>query len=130
VAAAVIDAVLIPYAFMFVAPFTPSTGMWLWAMLAVWCGNIVAGNVTGHSLGKRLLHLRVVRAGGDDAPGLVRGLIRTTVYAATGGPIGLGALLALVEARGRGLHDLVAGTMVVQSNGPHYAASSAGAIRQ
>lgn len=108
-----LDGLLIPYVLLYVMPFLPSVQLWWWTAVTLWCGNIVAGNIIGQSLGKRLLHIRVVRAGSGARPGLARGLVRTAVYVLTGGPIGLCALWVLIDQQRRGLHDLIAGTVVV-----------------
>jgi uncharacterized RDD family membrane protein YckC len=117
-AAIALDGLLIPYAMLYVLPFMPSMQVWWWSVLVLWCGNMVLGNITGQSLGKRLVHIRVVRAGSTAAPGLAQGLLRTAVYVLTGGPIGPRAFWALVGERGRGWHDLVAGTVVVRDTRP------------
>jgi uncharacterized RDD family membrane protein YckC len=115
-AAIALDSVLIPYVMLYAIPFMPSMQVWWWTMLMLWCGNIVTGNISGQSLGKRVLHIRVVRAGSGTAPGLTRGLMRTAVYVLTGGPIGLGAMWALADEHGRGWHDLIAGTAVISDS--------------
>jgi hypothetical protein len=97
----------------------------------------------GGSLGKRLVRLRVTRAGGCEVPGLWRGLLRTAIYYGLGGlvprlllsvlPVGMGVVLRVLclvlasclghllclstmRARNgyRGLHDLASGTRIVQ----------------
>ena len=88
-----------------------------WATLAVFgVSTAVFVSLLGHTLGHRLLGLRVVRLAptGDGArrpldgpPGLIAGLVRT-------------ALLCLVvpavvwDRDGRGLHDVAASTSIVR----------------
>ena len=89
-------------------------------------------NAAGWSPGKRLLGLRVVDPAGRK-PGMRRGGLRTAasllsilpgglvglyVFFISALPLGVGYLWALVDARGRTWHDLVAGTLVIGSPAP------------
>ncbi|HZT57231.1 MAG TPA: RDD family protein [Pyrinomonadaceae bacterium] len=78
---------------------------------------IVAG-LTGRTFGKWLTGLRVERNSDGTPVSFARALVRHTVgYALTAATLGLGFLLAAFNSRGRALHDLVAGTVVVRSRG-------------
>jgi uncharacterized RDD family membrane protein YckC len=75
--------------------------------------GILAG-LTGATLGKWAAGLRIERTNGDPL-GIGRALLRHFV----GYPIsllffGLGFLMAALSVRGRGLHDIIAGTIVVR----------------
>ncbi len=75
---------------------------------------VIAG-ATGRTLGKWLAGLRVVRKDGARLS-LARSLVRHVLgYVLTALTLGLGFLLAAFNSRGRALHDLVAGTVVIRS---------------
>lgn len=87
--------------------------LWL-ALAALWQ---FAGNLAGGTPGKRLLGLRVVDATGEN-PGLVRAFLRAAAWLFLSTPFAnFGFWLALFQPRTRALHDLVAGTYVVE-HGP------------
>ncbi|MBO9532005.1 MAG: RDD family protein [Solirubrobacteraceae bacterium] len=69
----------------------------------------------GQTLGMRLMGLRVRRASKDEAPGLLRALLRFFAMSATG-PLLVSVLVILFHPRRRGLHDLIAGTVVVYTD--------------
>jgi resuscitation-promoting factor RpfA len=70
--------------------------------------------LAGATLGKRLLGLRV--AGPDGRrPSLARSAARAALSAVSVAALGLGLLLALFTLSGRALHDLLAGTWVVEA---------------
>lgn len=74
--------------------------------------------LTGRTAGKAAMGLRVVQKDGNRltlASAVLRYLIGYPLTALTGG---LGFLLAIFNRKGRALHDLVAGTVVVQAT-PH-----------
>lgn len=76
---------------------------------------VVVAGLSGRTLGKWLAGLRVVRKDGERL-GYARSLVRHVIgYALTALTLGLGFLLAAFNSRGRALHDLVAGTVVVRS---------------
>ena len=78
---------------------------------------IVAG-LGGRTLGKWVAGLRVVRQDGERMS-FARSLVRHVVgYTLTALTLGLGFLLAALNTRGRTLHDLLAGTVVVRSRAP------------
>ena len=75
---------------------------------------VIAG-ATGRTVGKWLAGLRVVRKDGARLS-VARSLVRHVLgYALTALTLGLGFLLAAFNSRGRALHDLVAGTVVIRS---------------
>ncbi|HST50978.1 MAG TPA: RDD family protein [Pyrinomonadaceae bacterium] len=76
---------------------------------------LVAG-LTGRTLGKWVTGLRVERRSDGTRVSFARALVRHTIgYALTAATLGLGFLLAAFNSRGRALHDIVAGTVVVRS---------------
>jgi uncharacterized RDD family membrane protein YckC len=87
----------------------------------VWLGLSVlwqfAGNLAGGTPGKRLLGLRVVDASGE-SPGVARSFVRAVSWLVLSTPFAnFGFWLALFQPRTRTLHDLAAGTYVVE-HGP------------
>ncbi len=82
--------------------------------LASFAYQTLAHGLLGATAGKRLLGLRVV---GPDGlrPGPGRSALRALVAVAGVAALGVGPLLALFTLSGRGLHDLVAGTTVVDA---------------
>jgi uncharacterized RDD family membrane protein YckC len=70
--------------------------------------------LTGLTLGKWATGLRIERVDGTP-PGLGRALLRHFVgYPLSFALLGLGFLIAAVSVHGRGLHDMIAGTIVVR----------------
>lgn len=90
-------------------------GLYLTAtFLLLWAYPIVLEALWGQTLGKRVLRLQVVAA--DGAPvgwlaAIVRNLLRTVDMLPFGYAAGL--ICSLVDAHGRRLGDLVAGTLVI-----------------
>jgi uncharacterized RDD family membrane protein YckC len=72
--------------------------------------------LTGRSLGKALMGLRIVCVDGSSF-GFVRSFVRFAGYWASAIPFGLGFLMALFDGRRRTLHDRLAGTIVVYDDG-------------
>lgn len=71
--------------------------------------------LTGFTLGKWATGLRIERVNGAE-PGVGRAFLRHFVgYPLSFLLFGLGFLIATVTVRGRGLHDMIAGTLVVRS---------------
>lgn len=68
---------------------------------------------TGQTLGKRLLGLRVVRAGGEPL-NLTIGLTRYLGYLISGFLLFFGFLMIALDKDRQGLHDKLAGTFVVR----------------
>ena len=78
---------------------------------------VVAPGLTGRSAGKWATGLRIQRTNGEDI-GIGRALLRHFVgYPVSFLPLGIGFLLAVLTPRGRALHDLIAGTIVVREAG-------------
>ena len=69
-------------------------------------------STAGQTLGMRLMGLRVISLRGDH-PGLTRSIVRLIGLALAIVPLFLGFLPVLVDARRRGLHDFLAGTVVL-----------------
>jgi uncharacterized RDD family membrane protein YckC len=70
--------------------------------------------LTGLTLGKWAAGLRIQRVDGGN-PGIGRVLLRHFVgYPLSLVTLGLGFLMTAVTVRGRGLHDMIAGTVVVR----------------
>lgn len=67
----------------------------------------------GRTLGKLACHLRVVREDGRTL-GLDGAVIRLLGYLASSLPLGTGYLIVAFTDRKRGLHDMIAGTVVVR----------------
>jgi uncharacterized RDD family membrane protein YckC len=79
---------------------------------------VVLAGLSGRTLGKWLAGLRVVRKDGARL-GYARSLVRHVLgYLLTALTLGLGFLLAAFNSRGRALHDLLAGTVVIRSRAP------------
>ena len=78
-------------------------------------GYQLVGNLTGGTVGKRLLGLRVVVREGGERPGFGRALVRASVWllGSTGGNFGF--LVALFNRENRALHDYLSGTVVVEA---------------
>ncbi|PWT94287.1 MAG: hypothetical protein C5B55_02950 [Blastocatellia bacterium] len=84
------------------------------AIIFVLLNLAVLPGLTGLTLGKWATGLRIERNDGDDLS-LVRAVLRHFV----GYPIsfilfGIGFLMVALSVRGRGLHDIIAGTVVVR----------------
>jgi len=74
----------------------------------------VLPGVTGLTIGKWATGLRIRRSDGRDL-GIGRAFLRHFVgYPLSALPLGLGFLIAALNARGRGLHDLIVDTIVVR----------------
>ncbi len=94
--------------------------------LTMWAYTIVQEAIWGRTLGKRVLHLRVVAQ--DGAPigwmaSITRNLLRTVDMLPFGYALGL--LSSLFDPHGRRLGDLVAGTVVVHDVAPPFATTLA-----
>jgi uncharacterized RDD family membrane protein YckC len=68
--------------------------------------------LTGRSLGKALMGLRIVSVDGSEF-GFARSLVRFAGYWLSALPFGLGFLASLFDGRRRTFHDRLAGTLVV-----------------
>ncbi|HSI87651.1 MAG TPA: RDD family protein [Pyrinomonadaceae bacterium] len=86
---------------------------WLLAILIAATNLILLPVLTGRTFGKFLTGLRVATLNGTE-PGFRRMLLRQTVgYFLIVFSAGLGLLTALFDRKGRALHDLIAGTVVI-----------------
>ena len=90
-------------------------GVLLAIALAILNLAIIPG-FTGLTLGKWATGLRIERNGGG-SPGIGRACLRHFVgYPLSFALFGLGFLIAAVSVHGRGLHDMIAGTVVVRES--------------
>lgn len=90
-----------------------STVGWLIAVLIGVTNFILLPMFTGQSIGKMLTGLSVVRTDGR-VPSFVNLLLRHFIgYPLTFITGGLGFLLSIINAKGRALHDFIAGTVVI-----------------
>ena len=71
-------------------------------------------STVGQTPGMRLMDVRVTNAGGE-RPSIARSLVRVVGLALAIVPLFAGFLPVLVDDRRRGLHDLLAGTVVVHA---------------
>lgn len=102
-----------------------TAGIALTAIVAVLNLGVLPG-LTGFTIGKWAAGLRILRTNGSRI-GIGRALLRHFVgYPLSFITLGLGFLIVAFTSRGRGLHDLIAGTIVVRE-GPAMAVSSRGA---
>jgi uncharacterized RDD family membrane protein YckC len=76
--------------------------------------QVLAHGLSGATLGKRLLGIRVVGPDGH-RPGLARATVRGVLGVVSVLLLGMGVLLALFTRSGRALHDLLARTWVVEA---------------
>jgi len=75
---------------------------------------VIIPGFTGLTLGKWATGLRIERKDGGN-PGIGRALLRHFIgYPLSFVLLGLGFLIAAVSVHGRGLHDMIAGTVVVR----------------
>ena len=84
------------------------------AILMTLLNLVVLPGFTGLTLGKWATGLRIERSDGGHI-GIGRALLRHVIgYPLSFALFGLGFLLAAVSVHGRGLHDMIAGTVVVR----------------
>ena len=99
-----------------------TAGIALAVIVAVLNLGVLPG-LTGFTIGKWAAGLRILRTNGSPV-GIGRALLRHFVgYPLSFITLGLGFLIVAFTSRGRGLHDLIAGTIVVRE-GPAMAVSS------
>lgn len=90
-----------------------SNAGWLIMILFGITNFVILPMFSGQSIGKMLTGLRVVRTDGN-APSFSRLLIRHLLgYPLTILTAGLGLLFAVLNSKGRALHDFLAGTVVI-----------------
>ena len=74
---------------------------------------VVFWSSTGETPGDRLMHIRVCTADAQQPPTPLRALVRLGALVLAALPLFAGFLTILVDERRRGLHDMIAGTVVV-----------------
>jgi uncharacterized RDD family membrane protein YckC len=74
--------------------------------------QIYFGGITGQTLGKRLVGVRVISNRGTP-PGAARGMVRFVALLVSLLPVGLGWLWCLFDRERRALHDHLVGTYVI-----------------
>ncbi len=84
--------------------------VWVAAYVAYQC----LGNLAGGTPGKRLMGIYVVTRGDGEKPNIVRALLRAVGHLVSTPFFNFGFALALVHPESRALHDLLAGTVVVE----------------
>jgi uncharacterized RDD family membrane protein YckC len=90
-----------------------TAGILLAVAMALLNLGVIPG-LTGLTLGKWATGLRVERSAGGN-PGIGRALLRHFIgYPLSFALFGIGFLIAAVSVHGRGLHDIIAGTIVVR----------------
>ena len=77
--------------------------------------HIYLGGITGQTVGKRLMHLRVIGPRGT-APGALGGILRFLTLLLSVIPAGLGWLWCLFDREHRALHDHLSGTYVIHED--------------
>lgn len=88
-------------------------GLFLTVALAALNLGVLPG-LTGFTIGKWATGLRIRKSDGMEL-GIGRAFLRHFVgYPLSALPLGLGFIVAAFNTRGRGLHDLIAGTIVVR----------------
>lgn len=93
---------------------TAETIGFLLALGAALLDLAIVPGLTGMTLGKWATGLRIERVNGSDL-GIGRAFLRHFIgYPLSFLFLGLGFLITTVTVRGRGLHDIIAGTMVVR----------------
>ena len=70
-------------------------------------------SATGQTPGNRVMHIAVRRADDGATIGPARALLRLVALTLAVIPLGAGLMTILVDDRRRGVHDMVAGTVVV-----------------
>ena len=90
-----------------------TAGILLAILMALLNFGVLPG-LTGLSLGKWATGLRIERRDGGNV-GIGRAFLRHFIgYPLSFALLGLGFLMAAVSVHGRGLHDIIAGTVVVR----------------
>ncbi len=88
------------------------------AVLAAVLDLGVLPGVTGRTVGKWATGLRIQQVTGEEI-GIGRAMLRHFVgYPLSSLPLGFGFLIATFTTRGRALHDLIAGTVIVREGTP------------
>jgi uncharacterized RDD family membrane protein YckC len=103
-----------------VSPSDELKGVLAWIGAAVYVLWLVGyfvtfWSTTGQTPGNRLLQIRVCRAADGAPPSLPKALLRFAALVACALPLFAGFLPILVDDRRRGIHDMLAGTVVVSA---------------
>lgn len=92
-----------------------SNTVWFFAVLFETCNVLVLPALSGQTLGMVLSGIRIVKTDGREASASSIIIRNTLGYLLTILTAGAGFFLAAVNSKGRTLHDLVAGTVVVSA---------------
>jgi uncharacterized RDD family membrane protein YckC len=92
--------------------FSNSTG-WLLGILLCLTNFFILPAVGGQTIGKMLTGIRIVRKNGDGISFSTVLLRHVLGYFLTAATLGFGFIMGAFSGKGRALHDLVAGTIVV-----------------
>lgn len=90
-----------------------SNAGWLIMILIAVTNLLIFPLISGQSLGKMLTGLRIVNKNGYSPTVWALALRHSVGYLLTAATFGLGFLISMVNAKGRALHDFLAGTVVV-----------------
>ena len=75
-------------------------------------------SATGQTPGDRVMHIAVRPAGGGATIGPARALLRLVALTLAAIPLGAGLMTILVDDRRRGVHDMIARTVVIAGPDP------------
>jgi uncharacterized RDD family membrane protein YckC len=90
--------------------------MWFFSVLLFLANIILLPLITRRSAGKLLTGLRVVRTDGSD-PGVLNIALRQTLgYLITAITLGIGFIWCVFSSKGRTLHDVLTGTVVIRGS--------------
>ena len=89
--------------------------VWFFAVLLEVCNLIVLPALSGQTVGMLLSGIRIVRADGREATVSAIVFRNTIGYLLSLLTAGAGFFLAAIDRKGRALHDMVAGTVVVNA---------------
>ncbi len=90
----------------------------LFALFVALLDLVVMAGLTGRTIGKWVTGLRIERLDGGNL-GVLRTFLRHFIgYPLSFATLGLGFLIAALSTRGRSLHDLIAGSVVVYDGPP------------
>lgn len=93
-----------------------SNAGWLIMVLVALTNFVILPMFTGKSVGKFLTGLRIVKTDGN-SPSIATLFVRHLIgYPLTVLSLGIGFLFAVLNQKGRALHDFLAGTVVVYGN--------------
>lgn len=92
-------------------PFSPRIALFWFGLYLLYQ---FIGNAAGATVGKKLMGIRVVRRDGRPL-GAARGFLRALGYGLSTPLFNFGFVLALFHPESRALHDLLAGSLVVES---------------